>query len=118
MFVKAAALLVWVAIAVPLLAAYERSGQVDVPLMLAATGAAIGVGAVWQAVRTGARRFYVQAALVSATGAAAAVAGLDFRTGFAAILLVCGLTLLVNGARALALYLRENPEPQADEATS
>jgi hypothetical protein len=118
MLAKAAALLAWVAIAIPLMAAYERGGAVDVPLMLTATGAAIGVGAAWQAWRTGARRFYVQAVLVTAAGVAAGVAELGFRAGFAAILLVCGLTLAANGALALAVYLRANPDPRWDEATS
>lgn len=118
MFAKAAAVVAWVAIAIPLMAAYERSGRVDIPLMLAATGAAVGIGAAWQAWRTGQRRFYVQAVCVTVTGAAAGLAGLDFRAGFSAILLVCGLTLLMNGAYALTAYLRQNPAPEFDEVAS
>jgi hypothetical protein len=118
MFAKAAALLGWVAIAIPLMAAYERGGQVDVPLLLGATGAAIGIGSAWQAWRTGTRRFYVQAVLVTATGVAAGLGGLDFRAGFATILLACGISLLAGGACALSAYLRTNPSPRFDEAIS
>jgi hypothetical protein len=118
MLAKAAALLTWIAIAIPLMAAYERGGQVDVPLLLAATGAAIGVGSAWQAWRTGMRRFYVQAVLVAATGVAAGLGGLGFRAGFSAILLVCGLSLLASGAYALSVYLSKNPFPRFDEARS
>jgi hypothetical protein len=118
MLAKAVAVVAWVAIAIPLMATYERSGRVDIPLTLAVTGAAVGIGAAWQAWRTGQRRFYVQAVCVTVTGVAAALGGLSFRAGFSAILLVCGLTLLLNGTYALAAYLRKNPAPQLDEVAS
>jgi hypothetical protein len=107
LFAKTAAVVAWVAVAIPLMAAYERSGRIDIPLMLAVTGAAVGIGAAWQAWRTGHRRFYVQAVCVTVTGVAAALGGLSFRAGFSAILLVCGLTLLLNGAYAMATYMRK-----------
>jgi hypothetical protein len=117
-FAKIAAIVAWVAIAIPVMATYERTGRVNVGLLLVLAGTSIGIGAAWRAWRTGARRFYLQGALVTVVGVAAGVANVDFRTGFAAILLALGLALLASGVYALTAYLRSNPSDPLKEAAA
>jgi hypothetical protein len=114
---KVVGVVAWVAIAIPLMAAYESTGQVNVSALLAFAGVSIGAGAALRAWLTGLRRFYLEGALVTAAGLAAAIAGLGFRAGFAAIVLTCGVSLLAGGAWALNAYLHEDTTA-CDEAAS
>jgi len=107
--VRLAVAIVWTIIATPLLVAYLRGGALNTGWALAAMGIAIGVGAGSQAWLTGTRRFYVQAIVFPLAGLATALAGLDFRTGFATMILTGGVSLLATGAFALRKYLRANP---------
>jgi hypothetical protein len=116
--VKLAVAVAWTIIAAPLLATFLRGGELNTAWALAAIGIAVGVGAASQAWLTGTRRFYVQAVVFPIAGIAVALAGLDFRTGFATILLTGGLSLLATGGFALREYLRANPVPDLEGVVS
>jgi hypothetical protein len=115
---KITAIVAWVAVAIPIMAAYERTGHINDSLLLVLVGVSLGLGAAWHAWRTGMRRFYLQGAVGAAAGIAAALAKVDFRAGFAAILLALGLALLASGVYALAAYLRSNPSGPLEEAAA
>lgn len=116
--VKLAVAVAWVIIATPLLVAYLRGGELNTAWALAAIGVAVGVGAASQAWLTGTRRFYVQAIVFPIAGIAVALARLDFRTGFATILVIGGLSLLATGGFALREYLHSNPVPDLEGIAS
>jgi hypothetical protein len=116
--VKLAVAVAWAIIAAPLLATFLRGGELNTAWALAAIGIAVGVGAASQAWLTGARRFYVQAVIFPLAGAAVALAGVDFRTGFATILLTGGLSLLATGGFTLREYLRTNPVTDVEGGVS
>lgn len=116
--VKLAVAVVWAIIATPLLAAYLRGGAINTTWALAAIAIAVGIGAASQAWLTGTRRFYVQTIVFPIAGIAVALAGLDFRTGFATIILTGGLSLLATGGFALREYLRANPVPDLEGVAS
>jgi len=116
--VKLAVAVAWTIIATPLLVAYLRGGALNTTWALAAIGIAVGVGAASQAWLTGIRRFYAQAAIFPIAGVTVALAGLDFRTGFATILLAGGLSLLATGSSALRQYLHANPAPELEAVAS
>ncbi len=117
-FARVVAMLLWVAVAIPLLDTYTHSAAFSAPVVLAATGIAGGLGTAWQAWRTGLRRFYVQGFVLSLTGTIAAAAGLNAATGTALILLMGGLSTVATGCVALNAYLRDNRSSPADEVAS
>lgn len=116
--VKLAVAVAWTVIATPLLVAYLRGGALNTTWTLAAIGFAVGIGAASQAWLTGTRRFYLQAFVFPIAGIAVALSGLDFRTGFATILLAGGLSLLATGGFALREYLRANPASDLEAVAS
>jgi len=116
--VKLAVAVAWTIIAAPLLATFLRGGELNTAWALAAIGIAVGVGAALQAWLTGTLRFYAQAVVFPLAGVALALAGVDFRTGFAAILLAGGLSLLATGVFTLREYLRTNPATDVEAVSS
>jgi hypothetical protein len=107
----------WVSLAIPLLAAWERSASFSAPILIIATALATGASLAWAGYRRKTPRLYASAGVCALAGGIAAIAGLGAQSGVMAVFLTAGITSVVTGAFALAVYLADNPHPERESAT-
>ncbi|MCG2786842.1 MAG: hypothetical protein L6461_17260 [Anaerolineae bacterium] len=82
--------------------------------MLTASGLIFGAVVTYVGFRTGATRFFVNAAISFALGIALGFANLPENLGLAVFYGLLGLGLLIVGGISLWQYLRQNPNVQSD----
>jgi hypothetical protein len=82
--------------------------------MVTASGLLFGAVVTYLGFRTGATRFFVNAAISVALGVALGFANLPENLGLAVFYGLLGLALLILGGISLWQYLRQNPNVQSD----
>jgi uncharacterized membrane protein len=107
----------WVCLAIPLFAAWERSTTFSPAALIIATALATGASLAWAGYRRKTPRLYASASVCALAGVIAAIAGLGTQNGVMAVFLTAGVTSVVTGALALAAYLGDNPNPERESAT-
>jgi hypothetical protein len=113
---RLAGIVVWVCVAIPVLAAWEHGPVFRAPMLILSTGVATGLAMAWAAYRRSQRAGYVAATACVAASAVAATIGVAPTLGIIVVFLTAGVGSMVVGAFTLGYYLARNPLPQRQAA--
>jgi len=110
-------IVLWVSVAIPLLATWEHSATFSGPMLVALTGLGAGASLAWAGHQRRTPRLYANALLCVGAALLAILFGLGTQMGVITVFLAAGVSSIASGAAGLVSYLGEHA-PAREEATS